>query len=65
MEIPAKPYKIILPQGEAERSFFDLTEKEQLEIGAEIFELVKKLAVEIGEEPAVIKHSARRLHKGI
>lgn len=65
MEIPSKLYKITLPKGRAKKSFFDLTEAEQLAVGVRIFERAKKAAEEIGEEPAIIKRSTQRVRLGI
>lgn len=63
MDIPVKTYKIILPQGQAERSIFELSLQERLDVGVEIFERVKKLAAEVGEEPVVAKLPRTYLNK--
>lgn len=50
-------YNIVLEQGKARKSFFEMTDEEQLEAAKRIFEKVKRLAAEVGELPVVGKYS--------
>lgn len=50
MEI-AKPYNIVLEQGEANKPYYELSEGERKEIGLEIFREVTRLYEKFGLKP--------------
>ena len=56
-------YNIILEQGKARKSFFEMTDEEQFEAAKRIFEKVKRLAAEVGELPVVGKYSKSNSQK--
>lgn len=49
-----KNYTIVLEKGEAPRPFYELTESERQEIGRQVFEKVRLLALAVGEQPVTI-----------
>ena len=49
-------FKIILPQGKARRSFFEMTNQEQEEAAKRIFEKVTIEAAKVGQLPVVRRY---------
>lgn len=47
-------YNIVLQQGKALKSFFELTEEEHKELARRVFERVSKLAAQVGALPVTI-----------
>lgn len=56
-------YNIVLQQGKALKSFFEMTEEEHKEAARRIFEKVTKLAAEVGALPIIRKHSKSNSQK--
>jgi len=57
------PYNIILPQGNADRAYYELSESERIAVGIKIFERAVSQAAKIGAEP-IVGHSSTRRAKG-
>jgi len=49
-------FDIVLPQGKAKKSFFELTEEEQQDAARRIFEKVTADAAKVGELPVIRKY---------
>lgn len=54
------PYNIVLPEGNADRPYYELSEAERIEVGKKIFARAVKQAEKIGAKPIVGHSSTRR-----
>jgi sugar phosphate isomerase/epimerase len=54
------PYNIVLPQGNADRAYCELSESERIAVGMRIFERAASQAAKIGAKPVVGHSSLRR-----
>lgn len=53
-------FNIVLPQGKAKKSFFDLTDEEHEEIARRVFEKVTIEAAKVGQLPEIGKDPSRK-----
>jgi hypothetical protein len=50
-------FNIILPQGKAKKSFFEMTEEEHREVARRIFEKVTIEAAKVGQQPVIGRYT--------
>lgn len=53
-------FNIVLPQGKAKKSFFDLTDEEHEEIARRVFEKVTIEAAKVGQLPVIESTQSRK-----
>jgi hypothetical protein len=54
-------YDILLPEGNADRAYYQLSESERIAVGIKIFERAKLKAEKIGAKPVVGSTSSRKV----